>query len=158
MKDSNKNDIMSLGLSEKEQCQRMSKTNYNESAILFREAKAGSMEAYNFSSEASITTLDAEKEGGGVPKASAKTMAKSIFSIATNITSDEDGKGGADDEEMDDRSVIKFDGMEMVELEVQSLTDNMNCATEKLQLSYKGRHQQRTVRWRTAKMRRTTTI
>jgi hypothetical protein len=91
MKDSNKNNIinvannsglfeMSLGLSEKEQRERMSEANYNESAILFREAKAGSMEAYNFSSEASITTLHAEKEGGGVLVASAKTMAKSQYS------------------------------------------------------------------------------
>jgi hypothetical protein len=67
MKDSNENNIinaannsglfdMSLGLSEKEQPKRMSKTNYNESAITFGEAKAGSMEAYNFSSEVSITT------------------------------------------------------------------------------------------------------
>jgi hypothetical protein len=117
MKDSNEKDIinaannsglfdMSLGLSEKEQRERMSKTNYNESAISFGEAKAGSMEAYNFSSEASIITLHAEKEGGGVLVASAKTMAKSVFSIATNITSDVDGKGGTDDKEMDDRSVI----------------------------------------------------
>jgi hypothetical protein len=143
MKDSDENNIinaaknsglfdMSLGLSEKEHRKRMSKTNYSESAIFFGEAKAGSMEAYNFSSEASITTLHAEKEGGGVSVASAKTMAKSVFSIATNITSDEDGEGGTNDKEMDDRSVIKFDGMEMVESEVQSLTDNMNCATEKL--------------------------
>jgi hypothetical protein len=74
MKDSNKNNIinaannsglfdMSLGLSEKEQRKQMSKTNYNESAMSFGEAKAGSIEAYNFSSEASITTLHAEKEG-----------------------------------------------------------------------------------------------
>jgi hypothetical protein len=54
--------------------------------------------------------------------ASAKMMAKSVFSIATNITSDEDGKGGTNDKEMDNRPVIKFDIMEMVELEVQSLT------------------------------------
>jgi hypothetical protein len=126
---------MSLGLSEKEQHKRMSKTNYNESAIMFGEAKAGSMEACNFSSEASITTLHAEKEGGGASVASAKTMAKSVFSIATNVTSDEEGKGATNDKEMDNRSVIEIDRMEMVELEVQSLTDNMNCATEKLQLS-----------------------
>jgi hypothetical protein len=149
MKDSNKNNVinvannsglfdMSLGLLEKDQCKRMYKTKYNESAISFGEAKAGSMEAYIFSSEASIITLHAEKEGGGVLVASAKTMAKSVFSIATNIMSDEDGKGGTNDEKMDDRSVIKFDGMEMVELEVQSLTDNMNRATEKLQLSSQG--------------------
>jgi hypothetical protein len=126
---------MSLGLSEKEQCKRMFKTNYNESAITFGEARAGSMEAYNFSSEASITTLHAEKEGGGASVASAMTMAKSVFSIATNITSDEEGKGATNNEKTEKRSVIEIDGIEMVELEVKSLTDNMNRATEKLQLS-----------------------
>ncbi len=45
------------------------------------------MEAYNFSAGASITTVHAEKEGTGTSVASAKTMAKSVFSIATNITS-----------------------------------------------------------------------
>ena len=113
----------------------MSKTNYNESAITFREAKAGSMEAYNFSSEASITTLHAEKEGGRASVASAMTMAKSVFHKATNITSDEEGKGATNNKEMDNRSAIEIDGMETVESEVQSLTENMNCATEKLQLS-----------------------
>jgi hypothetical protein len=113
----------------------MSKTNYNESAITFGEAKAGSMEAYNFSSEASITTLHAEKEGGGASVASAKIMAKSVFSIAMNIMSDKEGKGATNNQEMYNRSVKEIDGMEMVESEVQSLTDNMNCATEKLQLS-----------------------
>jgi hypothetical protein len=87
----------------------MSKTNYNESAISFGEAKAGSMEAYNFLSEASITRLHAEKEGGGASVASVKMMAKSVFNIATNITSDEEGKGATDNKEMDDRSVIEID-------------------------------------------------
>jgi hypothetical protein len=67
--------------------------------------------------------------------ASAKTMTNSVFSIATNIMSDEEGKGATHDKEMDNRSVIEIDGMEMEESEVQSLTDNMNSATEKLQLS-----------------------
>jgi hypothetical protein len=62
-------------------------------------------------------------------------MVKSVFSIATNITSDEEDKGATNDKEMDNRLVIEINGMEMVELEVQSLTDNMNRATEKLQLS-----------------------
>jgi hypothetical protein len=48
--------------------------------------------------------------------------------------------------------------MEMVESEVQSLTDNMNRATKKLDSVHKSRHQQRRVRWRTAKMRMTTPI
>jgi hypothetical protein len=52
----------------------MFKTNYNKSAITLREAKTGSMEAYNFSSEVSITTLHAEKGGGGASVESAKTI------------------------------------------------------------------------------------
>ncbi len=74
VKDSNENDIinaannsglfdMLLGLSDKEQRDRMAKSSYNNSAITFGDAKAGSMEAYNFSSEASITTLQEEREG-----------------------------------------------------------------------------------------------
>jgi hypothetical protein len=85
-------------------------------------------------------------------------MAKSVFSIATNITSDEEGKVATNNKEMDDRSVIEIDGMEMVESEVQSLTDNMNCPTENLNSVHKGHHQRRRVRWRTAKIRRTTPI
>jgi hypothetical protein len=52
----------------------MAKSGYNESAISFGEAKVGSMEAYNFSAGASITTVHAEKEGKGTSVASAKTM------------------------------------------------------------------------------------
>jgi hypothetical protein len=59
----------------------------------------------------------------------AKTMAKSVFSIATNITSgSEEGKTDSD-KEMDGTSGVEIDGMEMVEEEVQSFTNNMNPAT-----------------------------
>jgi hypothetical protein len=92
MKDSDEDDIinaanktglfdMSLGLSDQEQREQMVKSGYNESAISFREAKVGSMEAYNFSTGASTTTVHAEKEGKGTSVASAKKMAKSVFSI-----------------------------------------------------------------------------
>jgi len=74
MKDSEEDDIinaankselfdMSLGLSDKEQRERMAKSGYNESAISFGEAKVGSMEACNFSAGASITMVHAEKRG-----------------------------------------------------------------------------------------------
>jgi hypothetical protein len=126
---------MSLGLSDKEQREQMAKTGYNESAIFFGEAKAGSMEAYNFSSGASITTVHAERDGKGTSVASAKTMAKSVFSIATNITSGLEEVETDINEEMGVASGVKIDGMEMVEMEVQGLTDNMNCATANLQLS-----------------------
>jgi hypothetical protein len=116
------------------------------------------MEAYNFSSDPSVITLHAEKEGGGASVASDKMMAKSVFSIATNITSDKEGKGATNNKESDNRSVIEIDGMEVVELEVQSLTNNMNYATENFNSVHKSCHQQRRVRWRTAKMRRMTLI
>ena len=51
---------MSLGLSDKEQCEWMAKTGHNESAISYGEAAAGAMEAYNFSAGASIMTVHAE--------------------------------------------------------------------------------------------------
>lgn len=125
---------MSLGLSDKEQRERMAKVGYNEAAISFGEAKAGSMEAYNFSAGASITTVHAEKEGKGNTAASVKTMANSVFSIATNITSGSEEDGSDSDRGMDDKSGVEIDGMEMVDEEGQSLTDNMNRATAALQL------------------------
>ena len=145
MKDSDEDDIinaanktglfdMSLGLSEKEQRERMAKSGYNELAISFGEAKVGSMEAYNFSAGASITTVHAENEGKGESVASAKTMAKSVFSIATNITSGSEEDGSDSDEKMDGTSSVEIDGMEMVEEEGQSLTENVNRATADLQL------------------------
>jgi len=114
----------------------MAKSGYNESAISFGEAKVGSMEAYHFSAGASITAVHAEKEGKGtsVASASAKTMAKSVFSIATNITSGSEEGETDSNEEMDGTSGVEIDGMEMAEEEVQSFTDNMNRATADLKL------------------------
>jgi hypothetical protein len=112
----------------------MAKTGYNESTISFGEAKAGSMETYNFSSGASITTVHAKREGKGKSVTSAKTMAKSVFIIATNITSGSEEDETDTNNEMDIASGVKIDGMEMVEME-KSLTDNMNRATANLQLS-----------------------
>lgn len=146
MKESDEDDIinaanktglfdMSLGLSDKEQRERRAKSDYNESAISFGEAKVDSMEAYNFSAGASITTVHAEKEGTGTSVASAKTMAKSVFSIATNITSgSEDCESGSEEERDEDTTGVEIAGMEMFEGEGQSLTENMNRATADLHL------------------------
>jgi hypothetical protein len=92
------------------------------------------MEAYNFSAGASITTVHAEKEGKGTSVASAKTMAKSVFSIATNITSESEDGGSDSDEETDGNTGVEIAGLEMFEEEGQSLTENMNRATADLQL------------------------
>ena len=66
--------------------------------------------------------------------ASVKTMAKLVFSIATNVTSGSEEEETDNDKVMDGASGVKIDGMEMVDKEVQSLTDNMNRATATLQL------------------------
>jgi hypothetical protein len=137
VKDSNEDNIINtannsglfnllLGLSDKEQRNRIAKTSYNNLAITFGDAKAGSMEAYNFSSGASITTLHEEREGKGISVASANMIAKSVFSIATDDTLEEDNKADTNKGEEDASSTIKIDGMEMVESETQSLTKNMN--------------------------------
>ncbi len=115
-----------LGLSDKEQRDRIAKTSYNDLAITFGDAKAGSMEAYNFSSGASITTLNKEREGEGISIASAKTIAKSVFSIAMDDTLEEDNEADSNEGEEDASSTIEINGMEMVESETQSLTKNMN--------------------------------
>ena len=125
---------MSLGLSDKEQCEQMAKTGYNELAITFGDAKVGSMEAYNFSARASITMVHAEKEGEVTSVASAKTMAKSVFSIAANITSGSEEEETDNNEVMDNASGVEIDGMKMANKEVQSLANNMNRATADLQL------------------------
>jgi hypothetical protein len=92
------------------------------------------MEAYNFTAGASIKTVHAEREGKVTSVASAKTMAKSVFSIATNITSGSEEEETDNNEVMDGAPGVKIDGMEMVNKEVQSLTNNMNRATADLQL------------------------
>jgi hypothetical protein len=146
VKDSDKDDIinaannsglfdLSLGLSDKEQRNRIAKTSYNNLAITFGDAKAGSMEAYNFSSGASITTLHKEREGKGISVASAKTIAKSVFSIATDNTSEEDNEADTNEGEEDTSSTIEINEMEMAESETQSLTKNMNQETARLHLS-----------------------
>ena len=117
---------MSLGLSDKEQRERMAKTGHIDSAITFGDAKV--------ESRASITMVHAEREGEVTSVALAKTMAKSVFSIAANVTS------GSEEEETDNNKVmdgalgVEINGMEMVDKEIQSLTNNMNRATVTLQL------------------------
>jgi hypothetical protein len=56
---------ITLGLPNKEHFKGAAKCGYNESAICFGEAKAGSMEAYNFSSHASINIVHVERERKG---------------------------------------------------------------------------------------------
>jgi hypothetical protein len=78
-----------LGLSDKERREATASKGYNASAIMFGEAKEGAVEAYNFSSSASITTLHSKNVSNSRSVTTEKTLAKSVFSIATSkVTSD----------------------------------------------------------------------
>ncbi len=57
----------------------------------------------------SITTLHEEREGEGISVASAKTIAKSVFSVATNDTLEEDDEADTDKGEEDTSPTIEID-------------------------------------------------
>jgi hypothetical protein len=79
----------SLGLSDKERREATASKGYNASAIMFGEAKEDAVEAYNFSSSASITTLHSKNVSNSRSVTMEKMLAKSVFSIATSkVTSD----------------------------------------------------------------------
>jgi hypothetical protein len=78
---------------------------HKASAITFRETKEGAVEAHSFFLQASITTMNThnEKKWDASLVASAKTLAKSVFSIGTsNSTSkvaEEDPEESKEEEE-----------------------------------------------------------
>jgi hypothetical protein len=80
------------------------------------------MEAYNFSAGASITTVHTAREREGTSVKSTKTIAKSVLSIATNITSGSEEEEDKE-ERMDDASNIKIHSMEMIISKQNSLQD-----------------------------------
>ena len=73
---------------------------------MFGEAKEGAVEAHNFSSSASITTIHSKNVNNSKSVTSQKTLAKSVFSLATSrVTSD-----GSEEEETDKDEGSDFDG------------------------------------------------
>jgi hypothetical protein len=91
---------MSLGLSDKELRTAVAGKSYEASAILFGEAKEGAVEAHNFSSSASVTTIHSKNMGDSRSVKTAKTLAKSIFSMGTSQVTSE----GSDEEKEDSES------------------------------------------------------
>ena len=80
---------MLLGLLDKEHRVATASKGYNASAIMFREAKEGAVEAHNFSSSGSITTLPSKNMSNSRSVTTEKMLAKSVFSIAiSKVTSD----------------------------------------------------------------------
>ncbi len=86
----------SLGLLDKECRTATASKGYNTSAIMFGEAKEGAIKAHNFFSSTSITTIHSKNMSNSRSVAMEKTLAKSIFSIATSKVTSE-----GSEEEMD---------------------------------------------------------
>ncbi len=78
-----------LGLSERERRSAIAGRGYDASEIMFGEAKEGAMEAHNFSSSMSVTTIHSKNVNDTPSVASQKTLAKSVYSLDTSkVTSD----------------------------------------------------------------------
>jgi hypothetical protein len=107
---------MSLGLLDKELRTAMAGKSYEASAIMFGEAKEGAVEAHNFSSSASVTTIHSKKMGDSGSVTTAKTLAKSVFSIGTSkVTSEGSEEEMEDYDESKDDAGSKKPGVAMIE-------------------------------------------
>ena len=95
-----------LGLSERERRSAIAGKGHDASKIMFGEAKEGAVEAHNFSSSMSITTIHSKNVNNSKSVASQKTLAKSVFSVGTSkVTSD-----GSDEEETDEDEGSDYKG------------------------------------------------
>ncbi len=93
---------LTLGLSDKERQVLVAGKAHEASAITYGKAKEGAVKAHNFSSKASVTTihLSNERKRDARTVASAKTLAKPVYSIDTSkVTEDgtEDEKNGKEE-------------------------------------------------------------
>ncbi len=95
-----------LGLSERERRSAITGKGHDASEIRFGKAKEGAVEAHNFSSSMSITTIHSKNVNDSKSVASQKTLAKSVFSVGTSkVTSD-----GSDEEETDEDEGSDYEG------------------------------------------------
>jgi hypothetical protein len=114
---------LTLGLLDKERRTLVAGKAYEASAITFGEAKEGSMEPHNFLSTASIISTHTrnEKKQDASSVATAKSLAKSVFSIETSTSKvTEDDMEESKDEDSKDKlkkaskEQVTFEGMEML--------------------------------------------
>jgi hypothetical protein len=94
---------LTLGLSDKERRVLVAGKAHKASAITYGEAKEGAVEAHNFSSKASVTTihLSNKRKRDARTVASAKMLAKLVYSINTSKVTEvgtEDKKNGNEEE------------------------------------------------------------
>jgi hypothetical protein len=85
---------LTLGLSDKERRTIVTGKAHEASVITYREARGGLMEAHNFLSAASITSIHTrnKKKRDTSSVATAKSLAKSVFSIGTTTSKDTEGE------------------------------------------------------------------
>ncbi len=126
-------------MSERERRSAIAGKGYDASDIMFGEAKEGAVEAHNFSSSISITTIHSKNVNNSKSVASQKTLAKSVFSVGTSkITSD-----GSDEEETDEdegsdyegsatkTSAVEIEGMQMLTREQSKNKSRVSGLKEK---------------------------
>ncbi len=110
-----------LGLSDKERRTATASKGYNASAIMFGEAKEGAVKAQNFSFSTSITTIHSKNMSNSRSVATEKTLAKSIFSIATSKVTSEGSEEEMDEDNDSDSDAgsatkpgVVIEGMQML--------------------------------------------
>jgi hypothetical protein len=110
----------SLELSDKERRSAAASRGYEASAIMFREAKEGAVEAHNFSSSVSVTMIHSKNMVNSGSVAMEKTLAKSVFSMGTSkVTSDSLEEEMEEDNESDsetgsEKLGVAIEGMQML--------------------------------------------
>jgi hypothetical protein len=94
---------------------------------MFGEAKKGAVEAHNFSFKASITMIHSKNMDDSRTVATERTLARSVFSMATSkVTSDGLAEGMDDDNNLEDdggaeESEVAIEGMHMLSGQLQEL-------------------------------------
>jgi len=129
-----------IGLLEREHRSAIVGKGHDASKIMFGEAKEEAVEAHNFSSSMSITTIHSNNVNDSKSVASQKTLAKSVFSMGTSkITSN-----GLDEEETDEgegsdyersatkTSAVENEGMQMLTREQSKNKSSVTGQKEKL--------------------------
>ena len=111
---------LTLGLSDKER-RSLASRGHNAAAITYGEAKEGAIEAHNFLSALSITSLRPAKKGdkgAAMLPAKNRTLEQSVYSITSKVTNESEEK--LDNDEVssegssEGRQELTFDGMDIV--------------------------------------------
>ncbi len=109
-----------MRLSDKEQRTAATSKGCNASAIMFGEANEEAVEAHNFVSKASVTTIHSKNMDDSRTVATERILAMSVFSMATfKVTTDGlaegmDDKNDSDNNSGAEKSEVAIEGMHML--------------------------------------------